>query len=433
MPKAIPETIIKRSEELEKYYEKAYPKLAPMVKQCFLNAMETTVEELDDGTYFVITGDIPAMWLRDSASQVHHYIRYAKEDRDLDELIRGVLKKQVGFVLLDPYANAFNEGANGRGYQDETDRNPGVWERKYEVDSLCAPLYLAHEYLRETGNSEIFDEDFLKMIKTILEVFHTEQDHMARSSYHFQRHNGISTDTLPMEGKGNPVEPCGMTWSGFRPSDDSCTYGYLVPANMMAVQALNYAEEIINSFYDDSRTAAECRKLSVEIRQGIEEHAVVEYPGIGKIYAYETDGRGSYLLMDDANSPSLLAIPYLGYTDTQDELYRRTRAFVLSKANPYYYEGRYAKGVGSPHTPKGYVWCIGIIMQALTSDDRDEILNCLEMLSQTHAGTNFVHESFDPDKPEEYTRAWFAWANSLFGELLDRLMERDFFNVKEDK
>ncbi|WP_230406858.1 glycoside hydrolase family 125 protein [Blautia liquoris] len=432
MPKAIPEILIKRSEALEKYYEKAYPKLAPMVKQCFLNAIETTVEKLYDGTYFVITGDIPAMWLRDSAAQVHHYIRYAKGDQVLDKIIRGVLKKQVSFVLLDPYANAFNSEDNGKGYKDETDQNPGVWERKYEVDSLCAPIYLAHAYLEETGESKIFDEDFLKMIKTILEVFRTEQDHAARSPYHFQRHNGVSTDTLPMEGKGNPVSPCGMTWSGFRPSDDSCTYGYLVPANMMAVKALDYAEEIINSFYDDSKTAGECRKLSDEINTGIQEHAVAEALGVGKIYAYETDGRENYLLMDDANSPSLLAIPYLGYTDTQDEMYQRTRKFVLSKENPYYYEGRYAKGIGSPHTPKGYIWCISIIMQALTSDDSEEILNCLEMLSRTHGETNYMHESFHPDKPEEYTRSWFAWANSLFGELLDRLMENDFFKINTD-
>lgn len=427
MLKSIPKTLINRAEKLEEYYKLAYPKLAPMVKQCFLSTIETTVKQLEDGSYFVITGDIPAMWLRDSGAQVRHYVKFAKEDKELDAIIRGVLKKQMELVLLDPYANAFNEALNGLGHKDETECNDGVWERKYEVDSLCSPLYLAHSYWKETGRTDIFDRDFLNMVKKILEVFRTEQDHGAKSPYSFQRFECVETDTLPMEGKGNPVAPCGMTWSGFRPSDDRCIYGYLVPANMMAVKALSYAADIMNTFYSAENIGTECSKLAEEIKKGIENNAIANYPGIGEIYAYETDGKGNYVLMDDANSPSLLAIPYLGYADAEDEMYRRTRAFVLSKENPYYFEGTIAKGVGSPHTPDGYVWCIGIIMQALTSVSREEIMNCLEMLTATHAGTNFMHESFDPDRPEVYTRPWFAWANSLLGELLDDLMEKEFF------
>lgn len=423
----IPQILVNRAEKLEQYYKEVYPAISPLAKQCFLNSVETTIKKLDDDSYFVITGDIPAMWLRDSASQVHHYIKYAKEDEEVDAIIRGVLKKQIEFVLLDPYANAFNESFNGKGHKDETVLNDGVWERKYEVDSLCAPIYLAYSYWKNTGNTDLFQEDFLRMIRKILEVFKTEQNHEENSPYRFQRFNGVETDTLPREGKGNIVKPCGMTWSGFRPSDDRCIYGYLVPANMMAVKALEYAAEIIESCLEEEEVCEECKRLSKEIREGIESNAIVDYDGIGKIYAYETDGRGNYVLMDDANSPSLLAIPYLDYADKDDKMYRRTREFVLSKENPYYYEGSMAAGVGSPHTPDGYVWCIGILMQALTSDNRDEIMNCLKMLSETHAGTNFMHESFDPDNPKEYTRAWFAWANSLLGELLDQLMEQNFF------
>lgn len=427
MLKSIPKILIDRAKELEQFYEKTYPKMAPLVSQCFLNTIETTVKQLEDGSYFVITGDIPAMWLRDSGAQVRHYIKYAKEDSELDTVIRGVLEKQIEFVLLDPYANAFNEAFNGRGHKDETLCNDGVWERKYEVDSLCAPLYLAYRYWKETGITDIFQENFLKMVKKIIEVFRTEQDHCANSPYYFQRFNCVETDTLPREGKGNVVAPCGMTWSGFRPSDDRCIYGYLVPSNMMAVQALRYAAEIMETFYSAENTGAECNRLAEEIHKGIEEYAIVDYPEVGKIYAYETDGMGNHVLMDDANSPSLLAIPYLGYADAEDEMYKRTRAFVLSKENPYYFEGTMAKGVGSPHTPDGYVWCIGITMQALTSTNREEIMQCLEMLAKTHGETNFMHESFNPNKAEEYTRPWFAWANSLLGELLDKLMEEDFF------
>ena len=170
-----------------------------------------------------------------------------------------------------------------------------------------------------------------------------------------------------------------------------------------------------------------CRELITEIQYGIEDYAIVHHPEYGDIYAYETDGFGNYCLMDDANSPSLMAMPYLKYCDRDDPIYQNTRKFILSKENPYYHEGTYAKGIGSPHTPAGTVWHIGIIMQALTSDNRDEILDCLEMLSKTHAGTNYMHESFDPNCPETYTRPWFAWANTLFAQLLDELRIKGFF------
>ena len=422
----IPEILKQRASELEEYYRTHYEPLAPLVGQCFLNTIETTVKQLEDGGYFVITGDIPAMWLRDSASQMKHYVRYAAENPELQEILEGVIHKQAELVCIDPYANAFNESANGRGYQDDTKLNPHVWERKYEVDSLCSPLYLAYDYWKTTGRTEAFDETFLNMIREILRVFALEQRH-ENSDYYFRRYRCRPSDTLSHEGKGAPVGYTGMTWSGFRPSDDSCIYGYLVPANMMAVQALGWAAKICRECYGDTAAAEECEKLREIIREGISRFAIVEHPKYGKIYAYETDGLGNYNLMDDANTPSLLSLPHLGFCDREDPVYRNTRKFILSKDNPYYYEGSEAKGIGSPHTPEGFVWHIALTMQALTSSDREEILSCLEMLAKTHAGTNYMHESFHPDEPEKYTRSWFAWANSLFAELADNLMREDFF------
>ena len=250
---------------------------------------------------------------------------------------------------------------------------------------------------------------------------------MPSDLYFFRRYGRVKSDTLPGRGKGRPVNITGMTWSGFRPSDDCCKFGYLIPSNMMAVTALGYGEQVCRECYGDEDLTERCRALAEEIMDGIMSYGIVDHPKYGKIYAYETDGFGNYNLMDDANSPSLLAIPYLGFCDREDELYQNTRKFILSSDNPYYYEGKVAKGMGSPHTPKGYVWHIGIVMQALTSGDRNEILSCLEMLSATHAGTNFMHEGFNPDEPGEYTRPWFAWANTLFAELLVNLMEGKFF------
>ncbi len=422
----IPDILENRAKMLEEYYRISYEPMAPLAKQCFLNTIQTTVKQLEDGSYFVITGDIPAMWLRDSAAQIRPYIRFANEDVQLQEILEGVIAKQAQLVCIDPYANAFNESANGRGFQDDTQLNAHVWERKYEVDSLCAPLYLGYMYWKTTGKNTIFTDEYLKMIQNIVKVFTTEQHH-EESDYYFRRYDCVKTDTLPNRGKGRPVNFTGMTWSGFRPSDDCCKFGYLIPANMMAVKALKFAEKICRECYHTEALADKCRMLAEEIKDGIETYGIVHHPKYGEIYAYETDGFGNYNLMDDANSPSLLAMPYLGYCEKDDFLYQNTRKFILSADNPYYYEGNAAKGVGSPHTPAGYVWHIGIVMRALTSTDRKEIMECLDMLAKTHAGTNFMHESFHPDRPEEYTRPWFAWANTLCAELLENLMEQDFF------
>ncbi len=421
-----PQILLSRAEELEVYYREKMPSIAPLIKQCFLNTIETTVKQLKDGSYFVITGDIPAMWLRDSSAQLNHYIKYCNKDEQLGAIIEGVIKKQAELVLVDPYANAFNDSPNGRGHKDNTKLNDYVWERKYEVDSLCAPLYLLYKYWKETGKEAPFTGQVKEMIKVIVNVFRAEQNHDA-SDYYFERYHCSETDTLCNNGKGAPVERTGMTWSGFRPSDDRCVYGYLIPANMMAVQALTYAEEMCGAVYGDLDLAKECAGLACEINEGIRRFGTVEHPEYGRIYSYEADGRGNCILMDDANSPSLLSMPYLGYCDPEDEIYLNTRKYVLSKDNPYYAEGSYAKGMGSPHTPEGYVWHIGITMQALTSADRNEIISCIGMISGTHGGTNYMHESFDPNRPELYTREWFAWANSLFAELMDELCRKDFF------
>lgn len=420
----IPKILLRKADEITEKLEARYPELAPFFKGCFLNTIETTVTKLDDGGYFVITGDIPAMWLRDSASQLTHYIRYANEDEDLKEIIKSVIARHAEFVCLDPYSNAFNAVAKSCWDTDQTNfHHELIWERKYEVDSLCASIFLAHQYYTQTLDNSIFTEKFYEMIKTIVDVFKAEQNHPQKSEYYFHRPNAPVTDTLPCEGKGNPVAYTGMTWSGFRPSDDRCLYNYLVPSNMMAVCALKKAAELINVGYEDTKLESECRSLAFDIDEGIKEHALYDHQKFGKIYAYEVDGLGNMLFMDDANSPSLLAAPYIGYCDKNDAIYKNTRAFILSNENPWYFEGSVAKGVGSPHTGYDKIWHIALAMQALTSDDADEIRSCLDMISNSHAGTFLMHEAFNKDDAEDFTRPWFAWANSLFAELLIRLVE----------
>ncbi len=392
-------------------------KLSRLFETCYANTLHTTVRVLADGTTYVITGDIPAMWLRDSAAQMRPYLIPARQDKVLAELIAGLVRRQFFYINIDPYANAFNESPNGACWdRNDLQQNDWLWERKYEVDSLCYPIQLAYLLWKNTGCTSQFNEDFQKGADRILQTFSCEQDHEKNSDYRFIRKNTVETDTLSRDGKGAVVKGgIGLTWSGLRPSDDACTYGYLIPSNMFAAVALRYLEEIADKVYDDSCLKERAAHLRRQIEKGIEEYGIVETEEFGKIYAYEVDGFGQYNLMDDANIPSLLSMPYLGYQG-DEEIMQNTRRFILSGANPYYYQGKYARGVGSPHTPVNHIWPLSLIMQGMTSTVKKEKEDILRMLSETDAGTGLMHESVHVDNPVKYTREWFSWANALFCE-----------------
>ncbi|MCU0493939.1 MAG: glycoside hydrolase family 125 protein [Chloroflexaceae bacterium] len=409
------------------------PAWAEAFRQCFPNTLATTTELCADGTTFVFTGDIPAMWLRDSSAQVRPYVRFAGSDPTVRRMIAGLIRRQAHYLVIDAYANAFNREPNGKGHQgDRTRMGPWLWERKFELDSLCYPIQLCQDYFTVTGDESVFDETLHQALWRIVGVMQTEQRHQTRSAYSFERSNCPPSDTLPEHGRGSPVSYTGMVWSGFRPSDDACTYGYHIPSNMFAVVVLEHLAHFAERFYRDGALAERAAGLRANIEMGIQTYGLVEHPRHGRIYAYETDGMGNHNLMDDANVPSLLSIPYLGYRPADDPTYLRTRAFVLSRDNPYFVAGRVAQGVGSPHTPAGYVWPIGIAMQGLTATDRAEQQALLEMLVETTAGTGYMHESFDPNEPSRYTRPWFAWANSMFGELAYRWARLDERDGKDD-
>lgn len=405
----------------KKLIERGRPIIAEMFASTYLNTIETTVK-LDENGAFVITGDIPAMWLRDSSAQVRHYLPLTKDDEDIRNLVASLVKRQALCIINDPYANAFNrtgEKLTQWGESDKTEfNNPMAWERKYEIDSLCYPVNLAYHFWKTSETSAHLDETFKAACSKILDVFETEQYHEEKSAYRFVRENCPSTDTLCNNGKGSPVAYTGMTWSGFRPSDDSCTYHYLIPSEMFASVILAYMVEMANEIYQDGALAARAAKLKAEIDNGIKKYAIVDHPDGGKMYAYETDGLGNYNLMDDANVPSLLSLPYLGYCEADDELYKNTRNFIFSHRNPYYFEGTAAKGIGSPHTPKDYIWHVSLAMQGLTSTDEKEIEYLLDLFETTTAGTGLMHEGFHVDNPDKFTRSWFAWANSIFAEFV---------------
>ncbi|MDY4671114.1 MAG: glycoside hydrolase family 125 protein [Oliverpabstia sp.] len=383
-------------------------------ENCYVSTAKTTTKFLENGEAYVFTGDIAAMWLRDSSAQVVHYLPFLKEYPILKDMVKGLIARQAKYIHIDPYANAFNEEANGNCWEkDITEYNPWNWERKYEIDSLCYPVWLMEQYVKNTGEADIFTPEVKTAFRDILDVWKREQHH-EESAYSFIRVNCPPSDTLSCEGKGEPVGYTGMTWSGFRPSDDACKYGYLIPSNMFASVVLGYMEKFLREQYQDEAMAEEAAALKAQIEEGIQKYGVVEDEVYGKMYAYETDGLGNYNLMDDANVPSLLSLPWLAYCDKDDPIYKNTRDFVLSKKNPYYYEGSCAKGIGSPHTPDQYIWHIALTMQGLTSDDSQEREELLKTLLATDAGCEVMHEGFHCEKPEAFTREWFAWANSLF-------------------
>lgn len=396
---------------------------ARLFANCYPNTLSTTTKKLDDGTYFVFTGDIPAMWLRDSSAQVQHYLPLAKEYPQIREMITGLVKRQTYCILQDPYANAYNEEFNGLCYRkDETAMIDLDWERKYEVDSLCYPIRLAYQLYKITGSKEHLTEDFHKMLQVITDLWITEQHH-ENSPYYFTRVRCYPSDTLPCEGKGNPVAYTGMTWSGFRPSDDACRYGYLLPSEMFAVVVLQMGAEMAEEIYADTDLKEKMLKLRDEIHEGIEKYGKINHPEFGEVYVYETDGMGNYHIMDDANVPSLLSIPYLGYLPEDDPVYQNTRRMILSKENPYYYEGKALKGIGSPHTPREHIWHIALSMQGLTTTDEKELDELFEALISSDGDTGYMHEGVYMDDPHTFTRPWFAWSNSLFSEFILHYLE----------
>ncbi len=397
--------------------------LAWLFENCFPNTLDTTVDfEMINNKpdTYVITGDIDAMWLRDSTAQVWPYLLLIKKDAALQQLIAGVINRQTTCILKDPYANAFYKDENkvSEWKSDLTKMQPGIHERKWEIDSLCYPIRLAYNYWKLTNDAAPFTMQWKDAIKATLQTFKEQQRKNGNGPYSFQRTTAWATDGVPLGGYGYPVKPVGLICSMFRPSDDATVFPFLIPSNFFAVVSLKQAATMVKQIAKDDTLAAELTALANEVDKALQQHAIINHPQYGKIYAYEVNGFGSYHLMDDANVPSLLSLPYLNAVKNTDPVYINTRKMLLSANNPFFFKGKAAEGIGGPHAGMDMIWPLSIIMRGLTSNDDNEIKTCIETLRKTHGGTGFMHESFHKDDAAKFSRKWFAWANTIFGELL---------------
>lgn len=409
----------------------ADPEIAWLFENCYPCTLDTTVKvgEVDGKPdAFVITGDIEALWLRDSSAQLQTYVHLAPGDAALRRLFCGLIQRQARSILIDPYANAFMEDpaalSSLSARTDRTDMKPGVAERKWEVDSLCYPMRLAHAYWTATRDKTPFDELWARAMARAVATFREQQRKDAPGPYHFQRLSVSPTETLMFEGYGAATRKVGLIHSMFRPSDDACLYPFLIPSNLFAVAALRMLAQVLREARGDASGAQDCEALAAEVDAALKAHGRMPDGRGGEVWAFEVDGFGNAIFMDDANVPSLSGLPLLGAADREDPLFRRTAALAWSPRNPYFFAGAAARGIGGPHIGLDMIWPMSIITHAMNSDGDDEIRQCLRWLKSTHAGTGFIHESFHKDDPSRFTRKWFAWANGLFGELILDLERR---------
>lgn len=423
------------------------PMLSKIFNCSYPNTLDTTVQynystNQSNIDTFIITGDIDAMWLRDSTWQVNGYLQFINKTNNntnetdykhLYNMLYGLHNRQLNSVLIDPYANSFNPNSTTNNTPHANDiripaMNPSIFEGKYELDSLICVLYYTYQLFELTNDISLLSNKYQKVVNIIYDVLKYQQQSTSNINntdelyYFFQRQTKVPTDTL-LHGIGPPGLYTGMIRSAFRPSDDATRLPFNIASNGFAVSILNKTSLLFKNILHNITMYNMLINLSIQINNGINEYGILIDKNGNKYFAYEVDGYGSYYFMDDGNVPSLLSLPYLGYIDINDPIYINTRNKLLSiQRNPYYFIGIYGEGVGSPHTTNNYIWPMAIIMRAMTSNNDTEIMQSLDILKTTTNDTYFMHESFNKDNPAQYSRSWFAWCNNLFGDLILKLV-----------
>ncbi|KAI5923028.1 hypothetical protein F4810DRAFT_711071 [Camillea tinctor] len=426
------------------------PDLFRLFENTFPNTLDAAIKwrgvaanNSDEELAFIITGDIDAMWIRDSANQIAPYRTILKsKDDDIASVFRGAINLQARYLIISPYCNAFlpppesgmRPGPNGASYivTPPYDRNI-VFTCNFELDDFGGFLQLSHDYYTQTGDVDFFGK--FQWIQAVQSILRASEDlrratygpdgEWIRPAYTFQSQTMTSFGTLGNNGMNSPVNYTGMVRSPFRPSDDAAIYDFQIPANMMLSRYLAATAAIMEQLPNAPKgLAQQMRDMAAEIRDAVDHWGIVAAPGGQRIYAYEVDGFGGQNLMDDANIPSLLSAPSLGFVSADDPVYKATRAFVLSRQNPWYCAGPVLNAVGSPHIRPGAAWPMAAIMRAMTADDDAEITQAVkEVLSSTDR-YGLIHESVSSFDAGQWTRSWFGWGNAVFGQMMMELAER---------
>ena len=390
------------------------------------------------------------MWLRDSSLQIYPYLKHCSKDKNLSNMIKGLFKKQIMFILFDPYANAFNKiplkspWSNDITYKRdnmgnfENAMNPNLWERKFELDSILFPLYSMSQYFLLTSDISVFNlPNFFNMLNTIISLIKKErrgtdeENENGGPEYSFQREIAEPFDSLHF-GRGNPCKTCGLIKTSFRNSDDSALFPYNIPENALLVSTFKLLLKCFNQNIIDEQIKIkfepfkeEIKNIADAVEKSIYEHGVIIDPiNKEKYFAFEVDGYGNYYFMDEPGYPNLISLPFFQFCSASNEIYINTRKRILSERNPYFIKGKFGSGCSSSHSYRRYNWPLFTIMQGLTSIDKEEIKNCLKMLIESAGNKYVMHESYDIDDINKYTREWFAWANSFFGVFIDFIIEK---------
>ena len=413
--------------DLARIFENAFPNTLDTTVRWHVNGKETKRKQSsgrwEGAQSFIVTGDINAEWLRDSTNQLAQYQVLAKKDRTIYDLILGAINTQAEFVTSSPYCNSFqppppsylSPSNNGQGDIVHPAYEPAfVFECKYELDSLAHFLSLSSQFYNHTGSTDFLTKRWFTAIETINTIldeqsrgtFDSKTGSFAKNEYTFQRDTNVGTETLNLAGVGNPMNSqTGLIRSAFRPSDDATILPFFIPGNaMMSVELKRVGKMLLKEGHTEVGEDLQARGETIE--RGIIEHGVVHHKKFGDVYAFEVDGYGSSIIMDDANLPSLLALPLLGFVDANDEVYRNTRKMILEKGgNPYFLTGRSFSGIGGPHIGPNHAWPMSLLVQVMTSNSDKEIQDTLALVKKSCA-LGLIHESVNVNSVRDYTREW---------------------------
>lgn len=388
-----------------------------LVTECIDRLWNDAAYRQTDGKVFILTGDIPAMWIRDSVWQVRPLLRFVS-DPEIENFVAGVIAAQRDFLAIDPYANAYNLEPNGNcWHKDFPDQSPWVFERKFELDSITSFWQLSLDFAEQSGSSKQLNSTWWSTTEKLVDLLEAETKHQP-NSYRFSRPGNPAHDHLSHDGYGAPFANCGLVWSAFRPSDDACELPFHVASNLHAASQLRRLAVFAQSI--DALLANRMTRIADGIEVAVAKFAIAKKNG-KKILAYEVDGLGNQLFIDDANYPNLISLPFLGIA--RDSVYQSTREFYLAENNPWFFSGTFGSGVGSPHTGADKIWPLAIGMQGLTEDVPTKQLACLRQIERTRSKNGFIHESFNVEDPEDFTRDWFNWAEMTYVELAFQIAE----------